>query len=178
MLLEILLILIILLALVAAFFLRRTGRVQQADAGLPINAEVVYSDTGAWERVEQPLFSKRYRLTGKPDYIVRDETGTLIPIEVKPNRTAPEPRQSDVMQLMAYGVLVEESFGERPEYGLLKYRDRVFKIEFEGGLRNELEEILGEMRADRRAANVHRSHDDPATCKYCGYRDACDEKLV
>jgi CRISPR-associated exonuclease Cas4 len=174
---ELVLVVIILVALAAALFLRRSGRAQKADAGIPVDAQVVYSDTGAWERVEKPLFSRRYRLTGKPDYIVRDEAGGLVPIEVKPNRTAPEPRLSDAMQLMAYGVLIEERFGERPEYGLLKYRDRVLRVEFSEELREEFLEVLAEMRAARRALNVPRSHDDPTICKYCGYRDECDEKL-
>src|SRR5436190_9602441 len=127
---EIFLVLVLLGAIIAAFLLRQSGRAEQARTGLPIDARVVYSDTGAWERVEKPLYSRRYRLTGKPDYIVRDETGAMIPIEVKPNRNARGPRHSDTMQLMAYGILIEEKFGVRPEYGLLKYRDDVFRIQF------------------------------------------------
>lgn len=177
-LLEIFLVLVVILALSAAFFLRRTGRAQQAQAGLPVDARVVYSDTGAWERVERPLFSRQYRLTGKPDYIVEDETGALIPVEVKPNRTSPQPRDSDTMQLMAYGILVEEKFGARPAYGLLKYRDRVFRIEFTDELRAEFFQVMDDMRAARRAKNVARSHDDPFRCKYCGYREECEERLA
>jgi CRISPR-associated exonuclease Cas4 len=176
--LEPILFLIILLALVAAFFLRRLGRAEQAQTGVPLDAQVVYSDTGAWERVEKALYSRRYRLTGKPDYIVRDEADAMIPIEVKPNRNAHGPRHSDTMQLMAYGILVEEKFGVRPEYGLLKYRDDVFRIEFSDELRHEFFEILQEMRDARHATNVHRSHNDPMRCKYCGYRQECDERLV
>lgn len=175
---ELILGLVVLIALAAAFFLWQTGRAEQTRAGVPVDARVVYSDTGAWERVEKPLFSRRYRLTGKPDYIVQDEMGAMIPIEVKPNRSAPQPRHSDTMQLMAYGILVEEKFGARPEYGLLKYRDDVFQIEFTAELRAELFDILREMRAARAASNVSRSHDDPTRCKYCGYRDECDERLV
>lgn len=175
---EILLVLVILVALVTAYFLRQTGRAAQTRAGVPVDARVVYSDTGAWERVEKPLFSRKYRLTGKPDYVVQDEAGAMIPIEVKPNRTAPQPRHSDTMQLMAYGVLVEEKYGARPEYGLLKYRDQVFQIEFTSDLRAEFFEILEEMRAARGATNVPRSHNDATRCKYCGYRDECDERLV
>lgn len=174
---EPILLLIVLLALIAAFFLRRSGRAGQAEAGLPLDAQVVYSDTGAWERVEKPLYSRRHRLTGKPDYIVRDEAGTMIPIEVKPNRSARQPRHSDAMQLMAYGVLVEEKFGSRPTYGLLKYREEVFRIEFSDELRSELLEVLQEMREARHADNVARSHNDPVRCRYCGYRDECDERL-
>ena len=175
---EIFLLVIFLLALVAAFFLRRTGRAAQTRAGVPVNARVVYSDTGAWARVEKPLFSRRYQLTGKPDYIVQDDTGATIPIEVKPTRTNTQPRHSDTMQLMAYGVLIEEKFGTRPAYGLLKYRDRVFEIEFTEELRTEFFETLKEMRAARRAKNVARNHTDAVKCKYCGYRDACEERLL
>lgn len=176
--LEIFLVLVVILALSAAFFFRRTGGAEQADAGLPVHARLVYSDTRAWERVEKPLFSRQYRLTGKPDYIVEDETGAMIPIEVKPNRVASQPRASDTMQLMAYGILVEEKFGARPAYGLLKYRDRVFRIEFTDDLRSEFFHVVDDMRAARRAKNVARSHDDPVRCKYCGYRDECDERLA
>lgn len=175
---EILVALFILLALFAAFFLRRTGRAEQTRAGIPLDARVIYSDTGAWTRLEKPLFSRRYRLTGKPDYIVQDEAGATIPIEVKPNRTATQPRHSDVMQLMAYGILVEEKFGARPAYGLLKYRDDIFEIAFTDELRAEFFATLQEMRAARRAKNVARNHADAVKCKYCGYRDACAERLL
>lgn len=174
---EILLVLFIALAFGAAIFLRQRGRAEQTRAGVPINARVVYSDTGAWARLEKPLFSRRYRLTGKPDYIVEDETGATIPIEVKPTRTAAQPRHSDTMQLMAYGILIEEKFGTRPAYGLLKYRDDVFEIAFTEDLRAEFFEILKAMRAARRAQNVSRNHADAVKCRYCGYRDACEERL-
>lgn len=175
---EIFLVVVVLVAIIAAFLLRQSGRAEQAGTGLPIDARVVYSDTGAWERVEKSLFSRRYRLTGKPDYIVQDETGAMIPVEVKPNRSAPEPRESDTMQLMAYGILIEEKFAKRPEYGLLKYRDDVFRIEFTQELRAEFFAILDEMRAARHLPNVPRSHNDAARCRYCGFREACDERLV
>lgn len=175
---EIILVLIIVIAFVVAFFLRQRGRADQVRAGLPIDARVVYSDTGAWTRVDKPLFSQRYRLTGKPDYIVQDESGAMIPIEVKPTRTARQPRDSDIMQLMAYGILIQEKFGRRPDYGLMKYRDQVFQIAFTEELRAEFFEILRDMRAAGHAKNVARSHADPLRCTYCGYRDECSERLT
>ena len=39
-------------------------------SGLP-RGRVVYSDTGGWGRVDRPLFSHEFQLTGKPDYLVR-----------------------------------------------------------------------------------------------------------
>jgi len=174
---QILLVLILLLALAGAYWLRRRGQADASAAGLPARAQVVYSDTGAWERPAKPFFASQYRLTGKPDYIVRDESGSMIPIEVKPNRTGEQPRYADVMQLMAYGVLLENEYGELPGYGLLKYRDRVFRVELSSDLRAELLATMNAMRRARGAENVARSHADTVRCRYCGYREACAERL-
>jgi CRISPR-associated exonuclease Cas4 len=165
-------------ALIAAVVLRRAGRAARADAGLPHNARVVYSDTGAWTRVERPLFSARHQLTGKPDYIIEDARGGTIPIEVKPNRTDHQPRASDALQLMAYGVLVEEEFGGVCSYGLLKYRNRVFQIDFTDSLRLEFFRLLQEMRVAQESDEVDRSHSELRRCRYCGYRDGCDQSLA
>lgn len=159
------------------FALYVVGRTQRKATGIPLHSRVIYADTGAWQRVEKPLYARRYRLAGKPDYLVQDETGVIIPIEVKPNRVASEPRLSDLMQLMAYGLLVEEHLGARPAYGLLKYREIVFKIDFTEELRAELIELLQEMRQARRAQNVPRSHADARRCQVCGYRENCGEGL-
>ncbi len=172
--LELFLFVLFLLALLAALVAWRWGRQLRAQTGLPIQARVVYSDTGAWERIEKPLFSRRYALTGKPDYVVA-ENGIRIPIEVKPNRVADEPRLSDTMQLAAYGLLVEETFGARPPYGLLKYRNAVFRVEFTEELRAQLLQVLDEMREDLSAPEVARSHEDARRCRACGYREECGQ---
>ncbi len=166
----------LLLAALAAWLASRRLR---AESGIPTRARVVYSDTGAWKRVEQPLFSRRYMLTGKPDYIVMDGD-VRIPIEVKPNRVAPEPRLSDTLQLAAYGLLIREQDvgGEQPPYGLLKYKNAVFQIDFTEELEQQLIEILDEMRQDLHAEDVPRSHDDPRRCAGCGYRAECGQELV
>jgi CRISPR-associated exonuclease Cas4 len=165
-----------LLALLAALLAWWLGRRLRVESGLPLKARVVYSDTGAWEHVAKPLFSRRYLLTGKPDYLV-EENGARIPVEVKPNRVANEPRLSDTLQLAAYGLLVEETFGTRPPYGLLKYRDAVFRVELTDDLLGELLSVLNEMREDLNAAEVARSHDDARRCRACGYREACGQDL-
>jgi CRISPR-associated exonuclease Cas4 len=161
------------LASIVAFWLGRRLRVR---SGLPLKARVVYSDTGGWEKVEKPLFSRRYLLTGKPDYLV-DGDGARIPIEVKPNRVASQPRMSDTLQLAAYGLLVEEAFGTPPPYGLLKYRDTVFRVEFTQELRAQLLQVLNEMQGNLSAEDVARSHGDPDRCRACGYRAECGQAL-
>ncbi len=167
---------LLLLAAAAAWLVSRRLRTA---SGIPVRARIVYSDTGGWERVEQPLFSRRYMLTGKPDYIVMDRD-VRIPIEVKPNRVASEPRLSDTLQLAAYGLLIGEQTegGNIPPYGLLKYKNAVFQVDFTEELQSQLLEILDEMRRDLHAEDVPRSHDDPRRCAGCGYRADCGQELA
>ena len=125
------------------------------------------------------MFSRRYALAGKPDYIVEDK-GAIIPVEVKPNRVAPSPRESDVMQLMAYGLLIEEALGQgqaAPKYGLLKYRDAVFQVDFTDELRAELIDLMSAMRRDANQRNNERSHNQARRCAACGYRSECEQML-
>ncbi len=171
-----------LLTLVAALALLVLARLLRERSGVPIHARIVYSDTGAWKRPERPLFSRTYVLTGKPDYIV-EERGTLIPVEVKPNRAASEPRESDVMQLTAYGLLIQETYGTLPPYGLLKYRDAVFRVDFTPALTSRLVDLMDAMRQDQQARDVARNHAEPWRCHACGYaatrggEDACGQAL-
>lgn len=162
--------------LIAAFALLYFSIQQRQATGVPFNARIIYSDTGAWQKIEQPLFSRRYQLAGKPDYLI-DDHGVTIPIEVKPNRTASAPRESDVMQLAAYGLLIEETLSTMPPYGLLKYRDAVFQIDFTDDLRARLLSLLDAMRADATPRQVDRSHAEPPRCRACGYRDECEQAL-
>ncbi|MBI1800776.1 MAG: CRISPR-associated protein Cas4 [Chloroflexi bacterium] len=166
------LILVMLGAAVVLWWRARGGR---EAAGLP-SGRVVYADTGAWQKNERPLFSKRHNLTGKPDYLVR-EGASLIPVEVK-SRAAPDaPYLSHVMQLAAYGLLVEEALGAPAPYGLIHYRDQTFRVDFTPALRRELLALLAEMRRGQRAKAVHRNHSQPQRCAHCGYQAVCGESL-
>lgn len=69
-----------------------------------------------WQPAQRPLFASRYALTGKPDYLLV-VAGRYVPVEVKPGRHAPHPYESDLLQLVAYCVLIEETMGQAPPYG-------------------------------------------------------------
>jgi CRISPR-associated exonuclease Cas4 len=170
---------LVLFTLALGLVLFGLARFQRLRTGLPFNARIVYADTGAWTRVERPLFARAFALTGKPDYVVQLKSD-IIPVEVKPTRTAPFPRESDVMQLTAYGLLIEETLGEgrAPPYGLLKYRDAVFQIDFTAELRGRLLDLMMAMRVDATAQDVRRSHTEARRCRACGYREECTEALV
>ena len=155
------------LALWLALRLRRS-------TGLPW-ARVVAQDT-LGRSLERPLFSRRYGLTGKPDYLI-EQRGALIPVEVKPGRRATQPYESDLMQLAAYCLLVEETSGQPPPFGLLRYAEQTFRLDYTPQLRDELLDILDEMRAALEELDCERSHDDSRRCAGCGFATQCDESL-
>lgn len=163
---------LLLLGLAAVLWARR----RWASAGLP-RGRVVYSDTGAWEPVREPLYSRRHRLTGKPDYLVQTRDA-VVPVEVKSGAAPPEPYPGHRLQLAAYCLLVEEHFGARPPYGLIRYDDATVQIPFDRQLRHHLLDTLNEMRQARCLASADRDHDSPQKCLRCGQRENCDQRLA
>ena len=144
--------------------------------GLPW-ARVVSSDTSGWRKAEAPLVSQRYGLVGRPDYLIETRAGT-IPVEVKPGRTATFPYDSDLLQLAAYCLLVEDTTGRAPQYGLLRYAHQTFRMPFTAAVRADLLATLEDMRADRDSDDVARSHDQRVRCAACGFRDTCEDSLA
>ena len=155
----------------------RLGRRSQSDAGLPIG-RVIYSDTSSWQAIEKPLFSRTHRLTGKPDYLVQ-QGRDIIPVEVKSSHASGDgPRRGHVLQLAAYCLLAEETYRQRPKYGIVKYTDRMFAIDYTEALKAELLDVIARMRDDLAREEATRSHADAARCVHCGYRQACPERLL
>ena len=161
------LLLLALLLGVAALRIRR-------HTGLPW-APVRYSDARR-QVVEKPLFARRFGLTGKPDYII-ERRGSLIPVEVKPGRRARRPYESDLMQLAAYCLLVEETSGTAPPYGLLRYAEHTFRLDYTPDVRDKLLLTLDEMRAILEDDDCDRSHDELQRCLGCGFYSQCDAAL-
>lgn len=145
----------------------------RAATGLPW-APVVYQDADSWEP-ERPLMARKLGLVGKPDYLMRVR-GRLIPVEVKPGRTAARPYESDLMQLAAYCVLVEETSGDPPPYGLLRYAEHTFRLRYDERVRAEVLGLLDEIR-DGLTNQCDRSHDDGYRCRGCGFYEQCDQAL-
>jgi CRISPR-associated exonuclease Cas4 len=163
------------LLLCLALVLIGAALIMRRRTGLPWQ-RVVFSDTGGWRRPSDPLIARRYGLVGKPDYLMA-RGRELIPVEVKPGRQAREPYLSDIMQLAAYCLLVEEASGVRPRYGLLRYAHTTFRIPFDARLRDKLVMLLEEMRLADQDVSAARSHDQPARCAACGFVAQCDEAL-
>jgi CRISPR-associated exonuclease Cas4 len=145
-------------------------------SGLPWG-DTVQSDVGGVLPVADMLVSHTYQLVGKPDYILRRSEG-LIPVEVKPTRRAKKPYDSDLMQLMAYCVLVEECYGQRPPYGLLRYATHTFRVDYTASTRAEILAIITEIQHDRHHPDCPRSHQQVSRCRGCGFWAQCSQSLV
>ncbi len=148
---------------------------RQAEAGLP-GGRVIYTDTRGWGPVEKPLYDASLGLTGKPDYLV-EKGKQIIPVEVKTSRVVDAPYDSHIFQLAAYCLLVQRTLGVRPPYGILRYSNRTFAIDYTTQLETELIELINEMRAAGERKEQDRSHQSPERCARCGYRSSCDQAL-
>ena len=144
--------------------------------GMP-GGRVIYSDTRAWRLCPEPLYAASVNLTGKPDYLVKKWT-YILPVEVKSSPAPTEPYRSHVLQLAAYCLLVDETYNQRPPYGLIHYDDRTFAISYTPQLEDELVDTIEWMREDMRDGQAERSHDDPARCRGCSYAIYCDQRLA
>ncbi|HEX8354126.1 MAG TPA: PD-(D/E)XK nuclease family protein [Pyrinomonadaceae bacterium] len=188
---------LLLCLLAAAAVLARAAAARESRrAGLPAGA-LLYSDTGRpvgrvapaglgrdGQKQERPLLSHALGLVGRPDYLIEEADGRVVPVEVK-SAACPaggRPYASHVAQLAAYCLLVEDVLGASVPYGVVKYRDREVRVEYTAELREHALALIDRMEQDMNVAadgdEVHRSHDDPRRCAACSLRDVCTESLV
>ncbi|NOZ51089.1 MAG: CRISPR-associated protein Cas4 [Chloroflexi bacterium] len=163
--------------LAAGLWLTLRSRRSWQQTGLP-QGEVIYVDAGDWHRSNRSLFSVRYQLAGKPDYLVEME-GKVIPVEVKHSQIkSADPYTSHKLQLAAYCLLVEDVLGSRPPYGVLKYAATTFKIPYTDDLRQELLHHLSEIHLAHKRSELSPQHTDAARCRHCGFRHACGSQAL
>lgn len=162
-------------AVLLAALLLWWGNRQQRAAGLP-RGRVIYADPKLWGRPEKPFFDVQSGLTGKPDYLV-EQGGVILPVEVKSARAPSTPYESHLFQLFAYCLLVERATGKRPPYGILRYRDRTFAVDYTREWETRLLEELDTIRAFEKRGEASRSHEEAGRCHKCGFRSVCDQKL-
>jgi CRISPR-associated exonuclease Cas4 len=162
--------------LVVSLILWWISRRLRLGTGMP-GGRVIYTDTRAWRECPKPLYASHVNLAGKPDYLVK-KWKYVLPVEVKSSPAPSEPYRSHVLQLAAYCLLVEAAYGMRPPYGLIRYPDRTFAVDYTPMLEDELLDTLEWMREDLREGEADRNHNDPARCRPCVYAAYCDQRLV
>ena len=164
-----------LLILGLALLLLWMAKQQRQKAGLP-GGRIIYSDTSQWGSLEKPLFAAELGLTGKPDYLVK-KGDQYIPVEVKSGTTPAAPYDAHIFQLGAYCLLTWETYGVRPDYGILHYHGRTFAIDFTSELENKVRQRITDIQMGSRRKELPRSHEAPQRCARCGFRSICDQSI-
>ncbi len=167
------------LLLLAGALWQLAARARRA-SGLP-PGQIIYEDTASWQETRQPLRSRRYRLSGKPDYLTR-QGEEIIPVEVKSSRLPANgrPYHGHKLQLLSYCLLIEEVYGKPPSYGIIHYTGTPggnVLVPFDADAREELLSVMAEIRAAAHLPEVHRQHQNPHRCRQCSLRSRCDEAL-
>ncbi len=123
-------------------FMHSLLKKRQENLKILFSGERLYSDTESNPGVT--LYSESLPLAGKPDYLLKNGK-YLIPVEIKTGKTPYRPYRSHIMQLTAYCRLVKENYGIRPVYGVIRYPEKEFLIEYTNDNLTLLEEVIGEM---------------------------------
>jgi CRISPR-associated protein Cas4 len=137
--------------------------------------KIIYSDLN---KPDKPFFSKRYKIIGKPDYIIKKE-GHYIPVEVKTGNHL-KAKKSHILQLMAYCHLLEENYNCYIPYGILVYNNtsKVFEISYDPKMRFELASVIKKMKKNLKSNIIKRNHSEKQKCIKCSMKNHCDQKLI
>lgn len=175
---------IILTVLFVAFILLAVGAVLLAasrrvgrKSGMP-KGQVLYEDASGG--APEQFISKSLLMAGKPDYLMKDRNGDLIPVEVKSSNAprAGRPYETHLMQLAAYFLLLEDVLQRPVPYGLIRYRNRTLRVANTDELRARLMDVIAQMRRLMAREVARRNHSRAQRCSRCSVAHACDERLA
>jgi CRISPR/Cas system-associated exonuclease Cas4 (RecB family) len=131
-------------------------------------------------RVRQQLVSRNNGVTGKPDYIIRHD-GHPIPVLRKSGAAPDYPYDSHIAQVLIHCLLIEETYNQVSPYGIIRYDDRTFEIDYDETAFNALLDLIDEirlMRAEYDDQPLHRSHEEERRCVACRHHEICEESLA
>lgn len=134
------------------------------------DGEITYTDL---DMPAKPFFSKKYKISGKPDYIVKKDN-RYLPVELKTGGHN-KPQKNHIFQLAAYCQLIEDNYGKFVPHGVLVYSDSVqFNIPFNPKLRFELQNTINEMRRVIKTGKVNINHKESFKCRNCSMKEYCN----
>jgi CRISPR-associated exonuclease Cas4 len=137
------------------------------------DGKITYSDLNV---PAKPLFSKRFRISGKPDYVVK-KNNYYIPIELK-SGSYNQPPKNHLLQLAAYCQILEDTSAAFVPYGIIVYYNSEYKIPFDPRIRFELESVIKKIRGSLKSGKAELNHNDPRKCRGCSMRSYCKDKLA
>lgn len=138
--------------------------------GLELHDKTRREGEGLW------VWSDRLGIVGVIDQL-REEAGALVITEFKKGYLAEH--ESDMTQLCAQAMCYEEMHGLKLEYGVIFYHRtrRRLRVEYSDELRSGVERAVAQMRRLAVKARFPPVIDNPAKCKGCSVKEACQPKL-
>ena len=170
---------VIVIFVIVLFVIKKKPEIIKTSPELDIPGyELIYTDQkgdfGSDVAVSKILFSPKYNLRGKPDFIFAKKNN-FIPVEVKSGsgKNLEAPRRGDLMQLGAYFLLIEDIYGFAPVEGRILYKDALFIINNGRELKKEVLNVIEQMKnIGDRPPDVYGSF---AKCRNCVCRGTvCD----
>jgi len=168
--------------LVASFFLYRllvsTEKIDKLRDDYKLGETDIETPDGL-TRETPVLKSAKFNLAGRPDYLIKDKE-QRIPVEVKTGRRPKAPFFSHVLQIGAYCLLSEETFGVKPSHGQIRYgfENEPHEVKWDSDLKGLVNEKLEEMNDILKGnMDAHRNHKRVGKCNSCSRRKGCPERL-
>ena len=168
--------------LVASFFLYRllvsTEKIDKLRDDYKLGETDIETPDGL-TRETPVLKSAKFNLAGRPDYLIKDKE-QRIPVEVKTGRRPKAPFFSHVLQIGAYCLLSEETFGVKPRHGQIRYgfENEPHEVKWDSDLKGLVNEKLEEMNDILKGKmEAHRNHKRVGKCNNCSRRKGCPERL-
>jgi len=168
--------------LVASFFLYRllvsTEKIDKLRDDYKLGETDIETPDGL-TRETPVLKSAKFNLAGRPDYLIKDKE-QRIPVEVKTGRRPKAPFFSHVLQIGAYCLLSEETFGVKPSHGQIRYgfENEPHEVKWDSDLKGLVNEKLEEMNDILKGKmEAHRNHKRIGKCNNCSRRKGCPERL-
>ncbi len=149
---------------------RRLVAARHQALGLP-EGKLVYEDA---DGQGEPLASATYPLTGKPAFVVQLSDGRPVPLLLQLTvNSLTKPASNHVVLIGAYCLILEDYFEIAPTYGLVRYADHEFQVDYTPALRRKVIRLLGEMEQSSAEQPPHLEKQKVTKCRACVFQPIC-----
>ena len=119
-----------------------------------------------------------YTLVGKPDRVLIKGKQIII-YEYKSRKAPKNPYRDHILQLGTYFLLFERTYKKMVAFGIIKYRDKEFRIENSERLRSTvLKKINTFLSETSDPKSIKRNHHNYGKCHNCQYKTICKQSLL
>lgn len=163
------------------YYLENVEHIRLADervfAGRRAHEETLPNEEGSWTRVQ--LESSSLGLRGEVD-VLRRIDGALVPYELKRGKSSGKKGDkrawdTDLLQLGAYALLVEEHFGQPATEGRIRYlADKItIRVEIDAALRERVQKSIKRARQLSETVTRPPVTEHEGRCLHCSLAPAC-----